>query len=107
MSIWSFRCDRCACSVEDRCRSSRIRIAAFRFLVWSKADLDIIVLMQAGFLGASTPSLEVFIVVLAIEFTLEIFLLVPEFLAFVLQSIEPLQESMLMLFSHLDLGLGR
>ena len=87
MSIWSFRCDRCACSVEDRCRSSRIYTAASRFLAWSKVDLDIIVLMQDGFLGASTPSLEVFIVVLVIEFTLEVFLLAPEFLAFVTISV--------------------
>jgi hypothetical protein len=62
--------------------------------------------MQDGFLGASTSSLEVFIVVVGIEFTLEVFLLAPEFLAFILESVELLQQSMLMLFNHLNLGLG-
>lgn len=54
-------------------------------------DLDIIVPMQDGFLGASASSLEVFVVVVGIEFTLEVFLLAPEFLAFILESVELLQ----------------
>ena len=43
--------------------------------------------------------------VLTIEGTLEVFLLAPEFLGFVLELVEPLQESRL--FSHLDLDLRR
>ena len=70
-------------------------------------DSNVVVLAQDGFLGASTLSSKVFIVVSVIEFTLEVPSMTPEFLALVLQSVEPLQESIPLLLGHFDFDRSR